>query len=418
MSITDGFELVDAQSYAARGYPHAIWTQLRRESPVHPCAPQGFRPFWAITRHADICEFSRQPERFINGPRITLVPLEAEDTQGSSTFQGMRTVINMDPPDHRAFRKVGSGWFTPNSLGRMDAEIAASARRLVDRLAQQGECDFVPEVAAMHPLSIIARILGVPEQDEPFIQKLTNQLFGAQDPEFQRSPDHRQGILALAADMYRYFGDVIASRRARPSDDLASVLANARIDGQAMPDMETFGYYLIVFTAGHETTRNAISGGMLALIEHPEEREKLRREPALMRRAIDEILRWTTPVNYMARTVTEDCSFRGRDFAKDDTLVLFYASANRDEAVFDEPFRFRIDRSPNPHLAFGIGEHFCMGANLARRSSAALFAELLPRLEHVELAGEPERVASAFVAGLKHLPMRFRLSGRPADPRP
>jgi cytochrome P450 len=210
--------------------------------------------------------------------------------------------------------------------------------------------------------------------------------------------------------MYRYFGEVIASRRARPRGDLASVLANARIGGEPLRDMDTFGYYLIVFTAGHETTRNAISGGMLALIQHPGEREKLRRDPSLLPDAIDEILRWTTPVNYMARTVTEDCRFRGRDFAKHDTLVLFYASANRDEDVFDAPFEFRIDRASNPHLAFGIGEHFCMGANLARRSAAALFAELLPRLDHVELRGEPERTASAFVAGLKHLPIGYRIA--------
>jgi len=410
MSFSDGFELVDAPSYAAKGYPHETWTRLRRESPVHFCQPPGFRPFWAITRHADIREISRQPERFINGPRITLVPSEFEDTQGSGTFQGMRTVINMDPPEHRDFRKVASAWFTPNSLERQASEIAASARRLVDRLAAKRECDFVTEVAAMHPLSIITRILGVPEQDEPFIGRVTNQLFGAQDPEFQRSTDHHQGILALAADMYRYFGEIIASRRAQPREDLASVLANARLGGAPMGDMETFGYYLIVFTAGHETTRNAISGGMLALIQHPAEREKLRRNPALLPGAIDEILRWTTPVNYMARTVTQDCRFRGRELAKDDTLVLFYASANRDEDVFDAPFEFRVDRAPNPHLAFGIGEHFCMGANLARRSAAALFAELLPRLEHVELLCEPERTASAFVAGLKHMPIGYRFA--------
>jgi cytochrome P450 len=190
------------------------------------------------------------------------------------------------------------------------------------------------------------------------------------------------------------------------------VLANARIGGAPLGEMDTFGYYLIVFTAGHETTRNAISGGMLALLEHPGELDKLRRKPELLPRAIDEILRWTTPVNYMARTVSQDTRFRGREFARGDTLVMFYASANRDEDVFEDPFRFRIDRNPNPHLAFGIGEHFCMGANLARRTSAALFAELLPRLEHVELAGPPERVASAFVAGLKHLPIRHRI--RPA----
>jgi cytochrome P450 len=409
MAITDGFELVDAQSYAERGYPHSLWTRLRSESPVHACHPPGFRRFWAITKHADVCEISRQPELFLNGPRITLVPLEFEATQGSGTFQGMRTVINTDPPEHRDLRRVASAWFTPNSLRRIDAEIRASARRAVDRIAAKSGCDFVAEVAALHPLSIIARILGVPERDEPLIQRLTNQLFGAQDPEFQRSADHHRGIAELGAEMFRYFGAVITSRRAEPRDDLASVLANARLGDQPLGEMETFGYYLIVFTAGHETTRNALSGGMLALLEHPEELEKLRRDPGLIPLAIEEILRWTTPVNYMARTVARDTRFRGHAFAKEDTLVLFYASANRDEDVFPDPFRFRADRRPNPHLAFGIGEHFCMGANLARRSSAALFAELLPRLEHVELAGPPERVASAFVAGLKHLPLRYRI---------
>jgi cytochrome P450 len=254
----------------------------------------------------------------------------------------------------------------------------------------------------------------VPEEDEQRILRLTQQLFAGDDPEFQRSEaDREQAFRNLGIEFLQYFGKVIADRRARPRDDLASVLANAEIDGARMGDVETLGYYLIVFTAGHDTTRNALAGGMHAFALHPGERGKLRADPkGLVADAVEEVVRWTTPVNYMMRTASRDTELGGARIRAGDRLLLFYASANRDEDVFDAPYTFRIGRRPNPHLGFGIGEHFCLGAHLARRSQRALFAELIGRLADVELAGPVERLAASFVAGIKHLPLRYRLLPR------
>ncbi|MGH7287284.1 MAG: cytochrome P450 [Myxococcota bacterium] len=422
MAITDGSELVDPHAYASRGYPHATWTRLRRESPLHWCEPDLVMPFWAVTRHAHICEISKQPDLFLNGNGIVPATREvaARLARGEKgPFDAMQTIITMDPPKHRKFRKVASPWFTPHALARIDETVDASARRLVDRLydAQvngEGVVDFATEVAAQHPLRILSTILGVAQADEPHILRITQQLFAGDDPEFQRPEENReQAFRNLGIEFLQYFGKIIAERRAQPKGDLASVLANAEIDGVRMGDVETLGYYLITFTAGHDTTRNALAGGMHALIEHPAEREKLRRDPkGAVADAVEEIVRWSTPVNYMMRTAARDTELAGAKVRKGERLLLFYASANRDEDVFEEPFVFRVDRHPNPHLGFGIGEHFCLGAHLARRSQRALFAEMFARLEDVELAGPVERLAASFVAGIKHLPIRYRLAPR------
>jgi hypothetical protein len=407
--MIDGLRLIDPRSYSERGYPHAEWKALR-QMPLTYFEPEGWQPYWAITKHADVIEVSKQPERFLNGPGMTLIRKRDEAAQGS--FMQMRTIINMDQPDHRKYRKVASPWFTPRALGRLDPLVKATARELVDGLGREGECDFVQAVASLHPLKVIARILGVPEQDEPFILKLTNELFGAEDPEFQRTGDTLEHRRALGMDFFQYFSKVMEARRKEPQDDLASVIANAQVDGQPMGLMETMGYCLIVFTAGHETTRGGIGGGMLALIEHPEQRERLAQRPELMPLAVDELIRYVTPVTHMVRTATEDYPLRGSKVRKGDKLVIFYASANRDEEVFQAPDELRVDRNPNPHLAFGVGEHFCLGSHLARKTTGSLLRELIPRLEYVELAGKPERTASNLVPGLKHLPIRYRI--RPA----
>jgi hypothetical protein len=253
----------------------------------------------------------------------------------------------------------------------------------------------------------------VPRESEPDILRLTNELFASDDPDLQRAgEDRRQATIAMGLEFYQLFEKIIQDRRANPSDDLASLLANATIDGEPMGMMETLGYYLITFSAGHDTTKNALVGGMRALLENPDQLERLRREPDLLDSAVEEVVRWTSPVNHMKRRVVQDYELRGQKLRAGDWLVMFYASANRDEEVFESPFDFRIDRRPNPHLGFGIGEHFCLGANLARRSQRALLAELAQRMEWAELAGEPEQIHSAFVVGLKKLPMRYRI--RPA----
>jgi cytochrome P450 len=322
----------------------------------------------------------------------------------------------MDPPEHRDYRKVAASWFTPRAIDRIAPIVEESARDLVDTLVERasgggGECDFANEVAAAHPLRILSTILGVPREQEPKLLKLTNELFAADDPDLQRKgEDRNKAVQALGLEFFQLFNAIIEDRRANPTDDLASLLANGQVNGEPMGLMETLGYYLITFTAGHDTTKNALAGGIQALAEHPAEYEKLRRNPDLVPSAVEEIVRWTSPVNYMKRVVAEDLEFRGQKLRKGENLVLFYASANRDESVFEDPYSFRIDRDPNRHLGFGIGEHFGLGTHLARQSQRALLRELIGRIDSLELAGDPVQIVSSFVVGLKQLPIRYRLS--------
>jgi len=415
LSITDGLELVSSLAYAEHGAPHDLWTRLRAESPVHWCSPEGFEPFWAITRHADICEISKQPAAFSSASGIAMIPTEQEEVVREQSLGGsMRVIIEMDPPEHRSYRNLTSPVFTPRAVKAMDEVIRKSAREVVDRLAGdtgEGECDFASDVAAAHPLRILSTMLGVPRESESDILRLTNELFASDDPDLQREgEDRRQATIELGLELYQLFDKIIQDRRAKPRDDLASLLANAKIDGEAMGMMETLGYFLITFTAGHDTTKNALVGGMRAFLESPDQLVRLRQHPALLDPAVEEVVRWTSPVNHMKRKVTRDYELGGQKLRAGDWLVMFYASANRDDAVFDAPFEFRIDRKPNPHLGFGIGEHFCLGANLARRSQRALWHELAQRLEWAELAGAPEQIHSSFVVGLKKLPMRYRIA--------
>jgi cytochrome P450 len=412
-SITDGFELIDSAPYGDQGAPHDTFTKLRAESPVHYCEPEGYNPFWAITRHADICTISRQPDKFLSHPGITVSPKEFElDRQQG--LGAMRTIIEMDPPQHRSYRKVASPWFTPRALARVDDAVDQSAREVVDRLIQNanaGEADFITDVAVAHPLRILSTILGVPKEEEPKILELTNQLFAGDDEELGREGEDREKAFEeLGLEMYQLFNGIIEDRRANPGEDLASLLANGKVDGEPMGPMETFGYYLITFTAGHDTTKNALAGGIRALAENPDEFQKVRSNPDLVPALVEEVVRWTSPVNYMKRTVAVDTEIGGQKLEAGEELVLFYASGNRDETVFDDAHRFIADRSPNRHVGFGYGEHFCLGAHLARRSQQALFRELSSRIEHIELAGEPQWIRSSFVVGLKHLPVRYRIA--------
>ena len=409
MSTDDGLKLLDPALYAQGGPPHALFTELRRERPVSHWEIEGVEPFWAITKHADITSISKQPGKFLSEPGITLAPAEqAED--GIPGFNAMRVVIAMDPPEHRKVRKVASPWFTPRALQRIDAAVEDSAKQLVDALAQgTGHADFATEIAVKHPLRILSTALGVPRDQEQTILELSNRLFAPDDEEIGGGTKP-EDLAQLGQEFVQLFLPIIQDRRENPGDDLASVLANGKIDGEAMGPMETLGYYLIVFNAGHDTTKNALAGGIRALVEHPEQFEMLRRDPSLVPSAVEEILRWTSSVNYMKRTVAEDVVVNGKTLSKGEALVLFYASANRDEDVFDDPFTFDITRKPNPHLAFGVGEHFCMGAHFARRSMAAILHELVRRVEAWDLAGDPEWIQASFVVGLKHLPVRYQIA--------
>jgi hypothetical protein len=413
----DGRDLISPHAYAERGIPHDQWTELRRLDHLHFCEPRGFDSFYPVVRHRDICQISKQPDLYWNRFGIVLESDQQRTIlQAESGLGTLRAILVMDPPDHRDFRRVAAPWFTPRAIGRVHPVAHESARSLVDRLVErasdgEGECDFASEIAAAHPLRILSTILGVPRAEEPRILALTTQLFASDDPDLQRGGEDRLAAAkALAIDFFQLFNEIIADRRANPRDDLASVLANGRVKGEPMGPIDTLGYFLITFTAGHDTTKNALVGGLHALAQHPEEFRKLKRNPRLVPSAVEEILRWASPVNYMKRVVGADCEFRGQRLREGDNLVLFYGSANRDEAVFEDPFTFRVDREYNPHLAFGIGEHFCLGAHLARHSQRALLTEMVRRLDTIELAGEPERIHSSFVVGLKKLPLRYRVS--------
>ncbi len=315
----------------------------------------------------------------------------------------------MDDPHHRKVRAIGADWFRPKAMRDLKTRVDELAKRYVDRMREIGpECDFVTDVALNFPLYVILSLLGLPEDDFPRMLKLTQEMFGGDDAEHQRGGS-MEDLLAVLADYFAYFTKLTTSRREHPTEDLASAIANGRIDGEPLTDMDTVSYYVIIASAGHDTTSDAISGGLLALIENPGELARLRENLALMPTAVEEMIRWTTPVKEFMRTAAEDTVVRGVPIAKGESVYLAYVSGNRDEEVFTEPFRFDVGRDPNKHLAFGYGVHFCLGAALARMEMNSLYTELLPRLESIELAGEPELSATTFVGGLKHLPIRYSL---------
>jgi cytochrome P450 len=414
----DPYDLIAPKNYGTKGVPHDVWTRLRRQSPVHRCEFGGaFEDFWAITKHADIVDVSSKPHLFSNreGPMILSRLQQVQVAKRASGPMGkMLTIIEMDPPEHRDFRKVASGFFTPRSIQRLDEIVAESARALIDSLGEEGECDFVERVAQRHPLRVLATILGIDREDEERVLELTQQLFAGDDPDLQRPGEDRdKAQMELGLEFYQMFDRITQDRRARPRDDLATLLATARMaSGEPMGPIETFGYYLIVFTAGHDTTRNALSAGFAAMLQNPDQLALLKGHPELSKRATEEVIRWASPVNYMKRHVLADTEIRGQRIRKGDFLGLFYASANRDEDVFEHPFRFDITRHPNRHLGFGTGEHFCLGAHLARASIRALLEEMGNRIERLEYAGDASQIHASFVVGLKTLPVRYAI--RPA----
>jgi len=404
-------DLVGPSRYAAHGYPHAAWARLRREDPLHWVDRGVVNPFWAVTKHADVRWLSRQPRRFLNQPRLAVFP----DFGAGGPVSGdpfARHLINMDPPDHASYRKVAAFRFTPRAVRRLLPNVEEITTMLLDAAASEGETregDFVELFAAKLPLVVLADLLGVPREDWEQMFRWTNQTIGSTDPEFAGQRTASEAANEGRDALFRYFGELAEQRRQEPRDDIISVIANAKVEGERLPPLELLSFYFLLVVAGNETTRNALSGGLLALLENPGELRKLREDPSLVRPAVEEVVRWTSPVIQFCRTATEDVELRGKKVRAGDSLCLFYPSANRDEEVFPDGDVFRVDRSPNPHLAFGIGEHYCLGANLARLELQVAFRHLLARFEHVELAGEVERLRSSFVGGIKRVPIRYRL---------
>lgn len=413
--------LADPAAYAdGRIFESYRW--LRNNEPLGVAEIEGIDPFWVVTRHEDILEISRQNDLFHNGDRATTFTSQAVDKKVREMMGGsphlLRTLVQMDAPDHPKYRALTQGWFMPQNLRSLEDRIRVIARAAVDKMAGLGgRCDFVKEVALHYPLHVIMTIMGVPESDEPRMLKLTQELFGAADPELTRKPDEiekpveeRSFDMGVITDFFNYFRALSEDRRAHPTSDLASLIANSKIDGAPISDFEAMGYYIIVATAGHDTTSSSTAGAMWALAENPAELAKVKADPSLIPSLVDESIRWTTPVKTFMRTVTADTEFAGRDFKKNDWLMLCYASGNRDEAVFDAPDQFRVDRKPNKHLAFGYGAHLCLGQHLAKMEMRILWEEMLPRLSELALDGEPAMSESLFVNGPKRLPIRFKLS--------
>jgi len=315
----------------------------------------------------------------------------------------------MDPPDHGQYRNLLSQHFTPKALERKRAAVGAIVDETLARVADRTELDFVETVAAVVPLAVIAEMLGIPRADWQHMFRLSNTLLGAADPEYQHGATLAETAERARQEFVEYFGRLSAARRREPRDDFITTLANAQVGGAPIPEWELLSYYVLLIVAGNETTRNATSGGLLALMENPAELEKLRRNPNLAPTAVEEVVRWVSPVVQFCRTAAEDVEIRGTKVRKGEACCIFYPSANRDDDVFADPFTFRVDRAPNEHYGFGIGVHFCLGANLARLELQEIFTRLVARLDEVELAGPVERMHSSFVGGIKRMPVRWRL---------
>ncbi len=403
--------LADPQAYTDETALHAKLAHLRKNAPVSWVDVDGYRPFWAVTKHADIMDIERQNDLFTNYPRPLLAITEADEAlmRDIEAGTGLRTLIHMDDPHHRDVRKIGADWFRPKVLRQLKARCDELAKIWVDKMAEKGpELDFMTEIAVNYPLYIILTMLGLPDSDFPRMLKLTQEMFGGNDEEFQRGGDVND-MLAVLMDFFNYFTALTNSRRENPTEDLASAIANATINGEPLSPMDTLSYYVIVASAGHDTTSAGIAGGMRALLEHPDQLARLQNDMSLMGTAVEEMIRWVVPVKEFMRTAQADTEVRGVKIAKGEAVYLSYVSANRDEDVFADPNTFDVSRDPNKHLSFGYGVHFCLGASLARMEMNSFFSELIPRIKTIELAGEPQLMATTFVGGLKHLPIRVEL---------
>jgi cytochrome P450 len=410
MNLKDAGEVfVTPGAYADDARFHEACAQLRRDDPIHLVEHPDFPPFHVLTRHADVHEVELHPAAWTNAPIPVLAPTSVVEQQLAQEGPVLRTLIHLDGEEHKAYRNITLDWFTPRALVGLEPRLAQLAKEAVDHMAELGgRCDFATDVAMPLPLQVILSILGLPEEDYPRMLKVTQQIFGGGDEEMSRgvSPEEMAEVFT---DLFNYFNELATDRQAKPTDDLASVIANATVNGQPYSIVEMISYYVIIATAGHDTTSSAMAGGVQALVENPDQLQRLRDDPSLIATAADEIIRWVTPVRHFMRSATGPYRLRDHEFSKGDWVLLSYPSANRDEAVFADPFRFDVGRAPNRHLAFGVGAHYCLGAQLAKMEIRALLTELVPRLEHAELAGPPELTSTIFVGGLKHLPLEYRV---------
>ena len=412
-----GINLLDAPLFT-EGKAHEAFRLLRRERPVpwHPGTDR-LNGFWSLTKYEDILHVSRHPELFISSKGIVGAGLR--DDGGYVPIRpgdGGVSLITMDPPRHVKMRRLVNKGFTPRAVNAMEPQIRKVTNEILDRVASRNECDFVLEVASQLPLAVICGMMGLPQDVWPLMFELTNSVLGAGDPEYQSEvPEEvrgsgeaeRQTSMSGEMRMLGYFAEIIEQRRREPQDDLISILLEADVDGELLTQQDILAFCFLIILAGNETTRNAISGGLVTLCEHPEERARLQADMSLIDGAVEEILRWISPLHHMSRVATADTEIRGQKIASGDRVIMWYPSANRDEDIFPDPYRFDITRTPNDHLAFGIGEHFCLGAGFARKEIRVMFEELFRRFPDIQTAGPPDRLRSNFINGIKHLPVTF-----------
>jgi cholest-4-en-3-one 26-monooxygenase len=389
----------------AEGFPVETFKTLRAESPVHWHPPTERDPegFWVVSRYKDVWSVSLDQATFSSARRGTVRhnrPISEEDMVGIRA-----QMLNMDPPLHTKYRRLVNMGFSPKRVNRLEPAIRTMAARIVDDIVQRGECDFVTDIAAELPLRVIVEMMGVPQADRHLIFDWSNKMIGFDDPDYGGA-SQEIGKMA-AAEMFMYAHAMATDRRKCPRDDLMTVLVEAEVENEKLDDMQLNNFFLLLLVAGNETTRNSMSGGLLALMQHRDQWERLLADRTLVPSAVEEIVRWVSPVMYFVRTATRDVELRGRSIREGERVTLWYPSANRDEEVFPDGHTFDVGRNPNDHLAFGIGPHFCLGANLARMQIRVMFEELLRRLPDIELAGPVSRLRSNFIGGIKSMPVRF-----------
>jgi len=403
-SLSD-IDLSDKDAYQ-RGVPHEWFTRMRREAPVvwHDLPDGEGTGFWAITRYDDVVMVNRDNALFSSHEGCVFM----WDLPPDQLEQQRMMMLNMDPPLHTRYRRIVNRGFTPRMVQELADTLRTRTTSIVDQVAERGECDFVVDVAAELPLQAIADILGVPQEDRHKMFDWSNRMIGADDPEYGITEENQA---EASMELFAYAHGLAAARQEHPGEDLISILLKANVDGEALSELELDLFFLLLTVAGNETTRNLISHGMVALLEHPDQLELVRRDRSLLPGAVDEMLRWASPVMHFRRTAMEDTEIGGQPIKKGDKVVIFYISANRDEAVFEDPFTFDVRRTPNEHVAFGGGgPHFCLGANLARLEINIMFNEVLDRLHDIELNGPVQRLRSNFINGLKHIPLKYTAS--------
>ncbi len=408
-----GLIFVDPQQFADMENWHRQAQQLRESNPVAYVEADGWTPFWAVTKHSDVFEVSRRSDVFFNTERSAPGPDFQYDMLQAVGFDLPRTLVHLHGAEHDAYRKVTNEWFKPAAVRNLQPAIELIADEYADRLVEfGGSCDFAQDIAVPFTLRVIMSIFGVPREDEPMMLELTQGLFGAADPEYLGDFSDPFEVLTSSLGKFSgYFNELNEQRRAHPTEDLASVIANGQVNGAPLGDVETLWYYIIVATAGHDTTSFALSGGFEQLLRAPEQMDKLRSDVSLEHNAAEEMIRWTSPVRSFFRWAQQDFELGGAQIAKGDVVLTSYPSANRDADVFVDPMKFDIQRGDaDKLLSFGLGMHYCLGAQVARREVRTMLNRVLSRTTSIEFDGAPEWTGAHFVSGVKHLPIRYSLA--------